>query len=174
MTTLSRKKVISTNKCLTNTEFPLEVKERRQQWKWARTSEEVKHAKQIHKEFLETVRNSKKLSLKKKEALKKKKEQRMFKLLDLCKSHGGPVTDSSLGLIDTLNEKQLINEICYLRATVAPNIRQQKRIQIEGKYKMKKFSKDELKIEIKNAIKPEIELNKTVEKLLKAAFEIEE
>jgi len=70
-----------------------------------------------------------------------------------------------------MNEKQLLSEIAYLRATIAPNIRQQRRIKVNGKFKMEKFTLSELRIAIKNAVKPEMELHSDVDDLLKCAFD---
>ena len=47
-----------------------------------------------------------------------------MKLLDTCENHHGPVTQESILLVDTLKEKELISDIGYLRATVAPDITQ--------------------------------------------------
>lgn len=164
------KKVITTNCALTGDDFPSSAAERRKEWKWARTSDEVKAVKLLNKDFLETVKSAKSLSLKKKEELKRKKENRMFKLLDVCKLQGGPITVASIDVVNSMDEKQLLNEIAYLRATVAPNIKQQRRIKVEGKFRMEKLTKDELIIEIKNAIKPETEANVSIQQLLKSVF----
>ena len=67
---------------------------------------------------------SKKLALAKKEELKRKKNLRLLQTIDICKQHGGPLTDNNLELVESLSEKQLISEIVFLRLTVAPNIRQ--------------------------------------------------
>ena len=63
-----------------------------------------------------------------------------MKLLDTCENHHGPVTQESILLVDTLIEKELISEIGYLRATAAPDIRQMRRVKVDGKFKMMKFS----------------------------------
>ena len=47
-------------------------------------------------------------------------------MLDVVKLHGGPVTEESLEKIDVLTGKQLLAEIAYLRATIAPDIRQKR------------------------------------------------
>ena len=68
------------------------------------------------------------------------------------------MTQASILLVDTLKEKELISEIGYLRATVAPDIRQMRRVKVDRKFKMMKFLCDELRQLIKNAIKPESNL----------------
>ena len=80
----------------------------------------------------------------------------------ICKQHGGPLTDNNLELVEWLSEKQLISEIVFLRLTVAPNIRQQRRVKDSntGKFRVEKFTAEELRTSIRNAIKPEARLIK--------------
>jgi len=81
--------------------------------------------------------------------------EKSVQLLEACKSHSGPVTSNSLGLLDKLNEKQLLEEVKYLQATIALDIRRMRRIKItNGKLKMLTFSDHELRNSIKNAIRP--------------------
>lgn len=91
-----------------------------------------------------------------------------MKLLDLCKKHQGPVTADWVNLLDNLTEKELINEICYLRATVAPDIRQMRREKVDGKFKMIRFTYNELKQSIRNAVKLESNLTNDIHSLLRA------
>ena len=126
--------------------------------------------KAIEANYLQTVKMSKKLALLKKEELKRKKTQRTMNLLDTCENHHGPVTQESTLLVDTLIEKELISEIGYPRATVAPDIRQMRRVKIDGKFKMMKFSCDELRQSIKNASKPESNLSNDIDALLKQYY----
>ena len=102
-----------------------------------------------------------------KKELKKKKQARTSKLLDTCKDHGGPVTPKFLALVDSLNEKQLIAEIGYLRVTIAPNIRQMRRIKVDGKLKNVNLSLQELRQSIKNAVQPESDISNDIDTLLK-------
>ena len=88
-----------------------------------------------------------------------------MKVLDTCKNHHGPVTQESIHLVDTLTEKERISEIGYLRATVAPDIRQMRRVKVDGKFKMMKFSCDELRQSIKNVVKPESNLSNDIDAL---------
>lgn len=111
--------------------------EKRNRWKWARKSEEVKNVRKMEADFIATVKQSNRLALLQKEKLKKKKNQKKMNILEKCKSHGGPVTPSEMDLLDKLSEEELILEISYLRLTIAPNIRQRRRTaQANGKYKM--------------------------------------
>ena len=121
--THSRKNIVTTNRLLTDPSFSeLGSTEKQQKWKWTRTSKNVAAVKAIEANYLQTVKMSKKLAVLKKVELKRKKTQRTVKLLDTCENHHGPVTQESILLVDTLVEKELISEIGYLRATVAPDI----------------------------------------------------
>ena len=46
--------------------------------------------------------------------------RRSLKLLESVKLHGGPITDQEIVKLDSLTDKQLLSEIGYLRATIAP------------------------------------------------------
>ena len=115
---------------------------------------------------------SKKLVLAKKEELKRKKNRRLLQTTDICKQHGGPLTDNNLELVESLSEKQLISEIVFLRLTAAPNIGQQRRVKdsTTGKFRVEKFTAEELRTGIRNAIKPEDEVDKNVDGLLLKIF----
>ena len=127
--------------------------------------------RKLERDFLATVKMSKKLVLAKKE-LKRKKNLRLLQTIDICKQHGGPLTDNNLDLVQSLSEKQLISEIVFLRLTVVPNIRQQRRVKNSntGKFRVEKFTAEELRTSIRNAIKPEDEVDKNVDGLLLKIF----
>jgi hypothetical protein len=166
--TLSQKNVVTTNRLLVDQTFTsLSDKEKSDKWKWSRTSDQVSDVKEIEANYLLTVKMSRRLAVAKKEELKKKKQARTSKLLDTCKDHGGPVTPKSLALVDSLNEKQLIAEIGYLRVTIAPNIRQMRRIKVDGKLKNVTLPLQELRQSIKNAVQPESEISNDIDTLLK-------
>ena len=62
-----------------------------------------------------------------------------------------------------MNQKQLLEQIKYLRATIAPNIRQ-KRKTTEGKFVL--LSIEEMKNEIRTTLKPENDLEDDLETIL--------
>ena len=65
---ISRKRVICTNVLLLDSSFDnLSDKERLDSWKWARTSKESSEVRKLERDFLATVKMSKKLVLAKKE-----------------------------------------------------------------------------------------------------------
>ena len=170
--TLSRKNVIATNAFLVDSSFAeLSADERKQQWKWARTSESVKEVRKLQKDILQTLDTNKRLALEKKKQLKVKGAAKTLNLLETCKQHGGPVTMRSINTLDALSMDQLLCEVSYLRSTIAPDIRQKRRVKIaEGKYKMEKFTKAELLTSIRNAIHPVTEVVNDVDMLLKSAL----
>ena len=170
--THSQKNVVMTNKLLVSSEFEqYSDSTKRQHWKWARGSDEVERAKQLERDFLSTVKASKEIALLKKQQLKLKKNRKTLDQLQACKAHGGPITKQSLDMIDELDEKQLISEIGYLRLTVAPEIRQMRRVKVGSRFKMEKFTVKELRDSIRNAIHPEdSDLKQNIDELLKCAL----
>ena len=66
---------------------------------------------------------------------------------------------SNLHLLDVLNKDKLLMETSCLRATVAPNIRQKRRVKSADSskdYQYKHFTEEELRTGIRNIIKPEV------------------
>ena len=185
--THSQKNVVSTDKFLTSKLFmETPASEKKECWKWARVSDEVKAAKEIESKlncddlqkflesrFIENVKISQNLATVRKEKMKKQKVQKILKVLEACKIHGGPITMTNLNLLETLKEKELILETSFLRATVAPNIRQKRRIKSTDSsksYTYEKFTEEELRIAIRNVIKPEDDVSVDVNTLLKSVL----
>ena len=151
VTTLSRKNLVMTNGLLRDSFFTeLTCGDKRKKWKWARTSDEVKLARKLEKDFIATVQAARGLAIVKKEELKRQKNSKTFKVLEDCKKHEGPVTQADIEVLDLLSESQLnmnlqrksryfcfiffnmihkcstkISE-SYLRLTVAPDICQRR------------------------------------------------
>ena len=153
--TLSMKNIVSTNSLLTEPNFvEMPVEDKKMCWKWGRSSDEVKKVKILQKQFLETIKTNKLLSLEKKKQIKMKQAAKSLMLLEKCKAHGGPVTDINLDLLSELTQEQLIAETGYLRHTIAPDIKQKRRIKEGEKYKMQNLTREELIQNIKNAVHP--------------------
>ena len=169
--TLSDKEIVRSNNYIGGDEFKnLLTTEKVAEWKWARNSQQAKAYKKLTSEFLDGVKTAQSLAFQHKKILKEKKAQRTLKLLDQCKVHGGPLTTTSLHLLDSLSLDQLLVEV-YLRCTIAPSIRQKRRVKGEnGKYKMENFTISELCDAIKNAIKPENDLTQPIGELLQDIF----
>ena len=63
--------------------------------------------------------------------------------------------------------------LCYLRATTTPNMKQQRRVNLDdgtGRYKIVWYPLHKLRSFVRNAIKPECEIDSSVENLLKDVF----
>ena len=170
--TLSRKNVVATKAYLVDsTCVEMDEKDKRSKWKWARHSNEVKTVRKMKEDFLLTVKNSKQIALVKKEELKQKKNKKSLIVLEKCKLHRGPVTPNNINIFVDLSESGLLLEVTYLRHTVAPDIHQHRRVKLDdGRYKFEKFSNEELRTAIRNAVKPESDLSRDVCHLLKSVF----
>jgi hypothetical protein len=108
----SQKMIVSTNGLLKDTSFTdLSVDDKMSRWHWARSSTAVKEVKTLEKNFIITVKAMKKLAFNKKEELKILKRKRMLSLLDTCKKHGGPITESNIHKVNKLNQAQCVSEI---------------------------------------------------------------
>ena len=118
--TLSDKQIVSVNGYLLQPIF--ETDKAGEEWLWARNSEETKACRILRQEFLARVTLAKRAKEKGREMIKKRKLNRAHKLFGVCQAHEGPVTASSLDLLDKLEEKDLIVEVSYLKATTAKMI----------------------------------------------------
>ena len=153
MQTLSNRHMVDSNKLFSSDKWKeLTPAEQRLKFHWSRSSKQAKRVKEIGKEYLEKVKVAERLSLRAKAEAKQKKLRRSLKFLEMVKMHGGPVTEADLDKLDALADKQLLAEIAYLRVTVAPDIRQKRKLP-SGKFET--FKNAELKSQIRNAIKPE-------------------
>ena len=119
---------------------------------------------------METVKAMKAVLLAEKEKNKIGKQAKALKLLEECKDWGGPVTEKSVHTLNELDEKQLLVKVRYLRASVAPNIREKRK---EGN-KMIKFDKAQLIDQIKNVINPVSNECQDVEGILSCIFKVQE
>ena len=138
----------------------LELK--RKSWKDARAGEQSKIVKEMQLEFLNKVKAAESLANQEKVKKKAKKNEKCLQLLEVVKIHGGPITPNDLDRLENLTDKQILNEVKYLRQTVAPNIREKRKVE----KKCIKFSKEELIHQIKNALRPENEELGDVDSLL--------
>lgn len=172
VSTHSKKNIVATNGLLVDSGFLNKTEsEKKLKWKWGRNSKETRTLRKLEADFLETVKSAKRLSLVKKEELKRKKSQKTINLLEKCKEHGGPITPNSIQMMTKLTENQLLSEIAYLRVTIAPDIRQKRRVKNDhGQFTYEKFSIPELQQSIKTVIKPEGNVSKNIDSLLKDAF----
>ena len=151
--TLSNRHLVDKNKYFSSEKWKsLSQAEQRQKFHWSRSSDQAEKATKIGQEYMEKVKAAEKLALRAKAAAKQKKLRRSLKLLESVKLHGGPITEQEIVKLDSLTDKQLLSEIGYLRATIAPDIKQKRKLP-SGKFET--FPRAELIGQIRNAIKPE-------------------
>ena len=166
--TLSNRHLVASNKLFSSDKWKkMTPAEQRLKFHWSRSSQQAKKVKMMGKEYLEKVKAAEKLSLKVKAEAKQKKLRRSLKLLETVKVHGGPVTEEDLEQLDSLTDKQLIAEIAYLRVTIAPNIKQKRKLP-SGKFET--FKTAELKNQIRTAVKPEKNVTEDVSSLVMEAL----
>ena len=173
ISTLSDKQVVATNKYLLEPKLDdPEVCE--EEFKWAKNSEEANRVNQLQKEYFDKVKATHNLVLKAKEKAKQKKVQRACNLLSQCRIHGGPISLDNIDLLDSLNEKQIILEATYLKATVAKEIKLKKRVkELEtDKFRMISLPSEQIKQSILNVIKLQNDVSEDVEILLSKYFSV--
>ena len=123
----------------------------------------LKVARKLNKDLLKTIETNKRLALEKKKELKKRNAAKAIRTLEKCKDHNGPITTRNIDILQNLTVNKLLCEVAYLS-----NIHQMRRVKGEDrKYKMEKFTIEELITGIKNAVQPETEAGHDIKKLLK-------
>ena len=152
--TISDKQVVSVNNYFSTDEFKSENK--KELFQWARNSEEAKEVNKLQDEFLENVKMVNTLARKVRKEKKNKKILRAVKLATICQEHGGPVTINNIEILDKLDEKQLVDEVFYLKATVASEIKAKKREkdEVTGKMKVNVLPMDVLRKSILSVLQP--------------------
>ena len=170
--TLSNKEVISGNRYLTSTSFPVSLADQMKEFQWARRSKEAREAMELQQNLINLAEDVNKAAFAAKEAKKKKKIARSFSLLEECKRHGGPVTPESLALLESLTQAQLLVETRYLRSTIAPAIKERRAIiDSTGKKKMPILPEVSLRENIKAAVKFEIKAVDNLDDLIAKAYD---
>ena len=173
ISTLSDKQVVATNRYLLEPQLD-DPDVCREEFKWARNSEEAITVNQLQKEYFDKVKATHNLVLKAKEKAKMKKVQRACNLLSQCRTHGGPISLDNINLLDSLDEKQIILEATYLKATVAKEIKLKKRVKDldTDKFRMVSLPSEQIKQSIRNVIKPQNDVSGNVENLLSKYFSV--
>ena len=84
------------------------------QYKWARSSEEAKKVNSLEQDFLKKVSVFREQALYGKEQEKWRKQKQVLKLLNQCKTYGGPVTKTSIFILEdfTLEDLQIETRFC--------------------------------------------------------------
>ena len=80
----------------------------------------------------------------------------------------------NIDLLDSLDEKQIILEATYLKATIAKEIKLKKRVKDldTDKFRMVKLPLDQIKQSILNVIKPQNDVSENIEYLLCNFFSV--
>ena len=161
--TMSSRHMVKSNKFFESDNWKQLTSElKSKEWNISRNSKGAKIVKEMKNEFMNKVKNAEKLAGSEKIKKKQKKNEKTLKLLQVIKTHGGPVTCNDLDNLEKLTDKQVLDEVRYLRHTIAPNIREKRKVE----NKFVKYTKAELITQIKNVLKPETEVEDNVDKLL--------
>ena len=80
----------------------------------------------------------------------------------------------NINLLDSLDEKQIILEATYLKATVAKEIKLKKRVKDldTDKFRMVSLPSEQIKQSIRNVIKPQNDVSGNVENPLSKYFSV--
>ena len=170
--TFSQRHVIAKNKYLVSEDWKqLSAQEKRAKFRWARNSPQAKLVNDMAKDWLSKVQDSGRDIITKRGDKKDKKIVRSLKLLEQCKMHKGPLstTKEDMELMETLNEKELLLEVSYIRCTLDSSIKQKRKI--GGKFV--KFSIEELKTQIRNCLLPTENLTSDLNSLLLEVIDLD-
>ena len=83
---------------------------------------EAKAVRKMKKDFQRKVDAVVELALEDKKKKKIDKNKKIFENLELCKKHNGPLTQSTLHMLDSLSDDQIMAEAKYLKKTIALNL----------------------------------------------------
>ena len=151
LATLSDRHVVVRNKLFENNKWKsLTISEKRDYMRWSRISKEAKLVKAKGKEYLQKVKAAVNRQLDVKAQKKKKKIRRCLDLLEKLKKNGGPVTADDIGRLQLMSTVDLLDQVAYLRCSIAPNIKQKRKV--GNKFQM--FSDEELRLQIIDVLKP--------------------
>ena len=164
--TLSNKTVVKTNKYLEHKDLlDLSPGEKALAWRIARTGEDAMQVRALLRDFTSTVAMGREAMVDKRKKAKRKKALRLVKLIEACKEHGGPVERKSIGILDALEEKQVLAEMSVLRA-MGSDVKSKRKVQSGGKSCFQTFGLRQLKDTVRQAVAPTNEVNLSVEELL--------
>jgi len=164
--TLSNKTVVKTNKYLEHKDLlDLSPGERALAWRIARTGEDAMQVRALLMDFTSTVAMAREAMVDKRKKAKRKKALRLVNLIEECKKHGGPVERKSIGILDALEEKQVLAEMSVLRA-MGSDVKSKRKVQSGGKSCFQTFGLRQLKDTVRQAVAPTNEVNLSVEELL--------
>ena len=115
----------------------------------------------MEKDFYKRINEVGKLAIRAKEEMKKRSAIKVMKNLQVCKQHGGPLTESDIERLSGLTDEQVLAEAIYLKHTIAPNIRLKRK---EGSHFVK-YGREELIRQIREAVYPTGQVDNSLEEL---------
>ena len=163
LNSISNRHIVTRNKLFESKKWKdLTLSERRKYMNWSRNSKEAKLVKEKGKEYLKKVKAAVNMQLDAKAVKKERKNARSLELLEKLKKKNGPVTVNDTDRLDVMCTKDLLLQIAYLRCTIAPNIREKRKV---GNH-FETFSDEELRRQILDAIKPSGEMEDDVDSIV--------
>ena len=135
--------------------------------RWASGSSEAKMVKQLEREFNAKLDALKKVAHDEKLRRKKEIDLKLLKCLEVCKQHGGPITQNCIEKLEALDYDEVLAEIKFLKKTTAPQLRIRRKV--DGKFI--KYSREQLLQQIKDVLKPSDKADLNVEQLLEDALD---
>ena len=144
----------------------LDISEKKNQWKWARSSEECKRLKEMEEELKNKMKALDEMVVEAKKVKKARNTARVMNALEKCKRHGGPVTIAGIDRLENMTDEQVKNEATFLKLTTGPNIRYRRKV---GE-KLVNYSTEELRLQIREVIKPDFSRSENVDMIIKKAL----
>lgn len=166
--TLSNKAVVKSNRYLEHEDFVgLSPGERKLLWITGKSGDKAVEVRELLADFNVKVEVARELVVENRRDLKRKKAERLSKLIIKCQDHGGPVCRESIGLVAGLDEDQVLAEMSVLRALGFDA--KSKRLVTDpgGKKFFQLFALPQLKETICQTVAPTNKVTKSVEELLK-------
>ena len=81
----------------------LSQEEKEEKWQWACNSKEAKKIRKLDKDFQERLISLKKVAYEEKVRKKKQSDDKFLKIVEKCKSHGGPITANNVEKLEVLS-----------------------------------------------------------------------
>ena len=117
-------------------------------------------------EFRKKVKAVQNVAFEEKAKLRDKLNMKLLQNLEACKAHGGPLMEKDADKLSSLTYEQLVNEVGYLKKTIAPQLRFKRKVD----KKFVKYSAAQLIQQIKDVIKPRNDTSKDIDDLIEDAM----
>jgi len=166
--TLSEKSIVKHNEYFSNPDFDgLSSQSKLALWRFGRSGDTAKAVRSMYNDWHNQVCQAKVLAEDQRKTMKRRKASRLIVNIQKCVSHGGPVTDKNVAILDRLNTDQLKLEIAVLKQTVSETIRAKYKVTVDGGSNyFQTFADDVLRDSIRAVVCPSSQVDKSVEALL--------